>query len=211
MAHWKHDPIKIQGPHTVEASRIEGLFVYPIQSQVDAVVANGRYVTSVSAAQAVVGNTGDDSATSSGSYSDKDRSRTYTVTVTRVGALGVAAVSWTTDKGDDEGGPIVVPVNGLVSIGTKGISLTFMAGAGGVLTLNNKWTVTGQREFETITALKQQVILRGTDFLSIATAAPDATQTTLLAVVAKKAYEVLSTQLGWSTGTQGGIKALDEL
>lgn len=206
LAHFQHSPARIQGPYTIESSKIVGLFIYPDQKQVDVVVANGKYETSVSAALAATGNTGDDTAVSGGSYSDKSRTRTYTVTVTTAGALGVAAVSWATDKGDDEGGPVVVPTSGPTSIGTKGITLTFGIGADSALTLGNKWTVTGQREFIAITALNQHVILRGTDFVGVATAAPG-TESTLFAIVARKAYDALSSYLGWI----GQVRALDEM
>jgi hypothetical protein len=99
-AHFAHFPALSVGPNTVEASKIEMLSIIsqPNDLVITAVVKNGKYDTSVGAASALAGNSGDDTAVSSGTYSDKNRSRTYTVTVTTAGALGVAAVSWTTDR-----------------------------------------------------------------------------------------------------------------
>lgn len=207
-AHFAHSPVWVVGPNTVEASKIEMLsIISPPGGRliITAVVKNGKYDTSVSAATAVAGNSGDDSAVSEGTYSDKNRSRTYTVTVTASGALGVAAVSWTTDKGDDEGGPVVVPVGGKVGVGTKGIELTFGAGPDSVLTLNNKWTVSGQRTFVE-TAPSTQLNFLGVKAQAAAASAPDCSQGSVFGVTGKAAYGAIASEMGWT----GSVMSLDE-
>ena len=204
-AHFAHSPAVIVGPYTVEASKIYAIHIYPTLKHMDVEVQQGSYTTTVNAAIAAVGNVGDDTAVSGGTYSDKNRTRTYTVTVTTGGALGVAKVSWTTDKLDDEGGPVIVVVGG-TAIGTKGIQLNLAFGADLVLTLGNKWTVKGQRDFQEITALHRVVILTGADFMGIAVAAPDVSQKTIFGTNAKKAYQSLGSYLGWV----GSVMALDE-
>lgn len=207
-AHFAHSPTLTVGPNTVEASKIEMLSIIsqPGDLVITAVVKNGKYNTSVSQAAAQLGNSGDDTTVSGGTYSDKDRSRTYTVTITTSGALGVAAVSWTTDKKDDEGGPVVVPVGGEIGIGTKGIELMFGVGPDTILTLNNKWTVSGQRTFVE-TAPSTTLTFRGVKSAGIAVSTPDPGQTTLLGQVARKAYETIASEMGWT----GSVQALDEI
>lgn len=207
-AHFAHSPVLTMGPNTVEASKIEMLSIISPpggQITITAVVKNGRYDTSVGSALAVAGNSGDDAAVSGGIYSDKNRSRTYTVTVTTSGALGVAAVSWTTDKRDDEGGPVIVPVGGKVGIGTKGITLTFGVGSDSVLTLNNKWTVSGVRTFVE-TAPATQLNFLGAKAQAAGKAAPDCTKADLFGVVGAAAYGAIAAEMGWT----GSVQALDE-
>lgn len=208
MAHYAHSPVLTIGPYSVETSKIGGLFIYVTAQQITALLERGKYTTRVLTATPNIGNTGDDSASSGGIYSDKNRTRTYTVTVAGGGALGVATLNWTTDKGDDQSAtPVVVPVNGVVNLGTKGITLTFNAGPDAVLIAGNKWIVKGDRTFTLVAALQQTVILEGSDFAAIAVSAPDATLSSIFAVVAKKSYQELATRLGWI----GTIEALDEL
>lgn len=207
-AHFAHSPTWVVGPNTVEASKIEMLSIISPPSggiTITVVVKNGRYDTSMSAAVAVAGNSGDDSTVSGGAYSDKDRSRTYTVTMTTPGALGVAAVSWTTDKKDDEGGPVIVSVDGKVGIGTKGIELTFGAGPDSILTLNNEWTVSGVRTFVE-TAPATQLNFLGAKAQSAAASAPDCSQGSVFGVTGKAAYGAIASEMGWS----GSVQALDE-
>lgn len=207
-AHFQHSPVWVVGPNTVEASKIEMLSIISPSGgglTITAVVKNGKYNTSVSAATAATGNSIDDTAVSGGAYSDKNRSRTYTVTVTTSGALGVAAVSWITDKKDDEGGPVVVPVGGKVGIGTKGVELTFGTGPDSLLTLNNKWTVSGVRTFVE-TAPGSQLNFLGAKAQAAAGAAPDCSQGTLFGVTGKAAYGAIASEMGWS----GSVQALDE-
>lgn len=206
-AHFLHTNPLTVGPNVVEASKIEAIFIIsqPNDLVIEAMVKNGRYDTEVGAAVAAAGNTGNDSATSGGTYSDKNRSRVYTVTVTTPGALGVATISWTTDKGDDEGGPVIVSTTDPVGVGTRGIQLTFSAGPDGVLSLGNKWTVAGKRTFVE-TSPSQHLIFRGAKSASLAASAPDASQKTLFGVVVEKAYGVIGSELGWS----GNTKAMDE-
>lgn len=207
-AHFAHSPALTIGPNVVEASKIEMLSIISPPGgslTITAVVKNGRYDTAVGPALAVAGNSGNDTAVSGGTYGDRNRSRTYTVTVTTGGELGVAAVSWTTDKGDDEGGPVVVPVGGKVGVGTKGITLTFGAGADSVLTLSNKWTVSGVRTFVE-TAPATQLNFLGVKAQAAAGAAPDCTQVDLFGVVGVAAYGAIAAEMGWS----GSVQALDE-
>lgn len=206
-AHFLHTTPITVGPNSVEASKIEAIFItsQPNDLVIEAIVKNGRYDTEIKNALAAAGNTGDDSATSGGTYSDKNRTRTYTVSITTVGALGVAAISWTTDKLDDEGGPVIVPTSGSVGVGTKGVQLTFSVGPDGVLSLNNKWTVACKRNFVE-TSPSQHLIFRGAESASLAASAPDASQTTIFGVVVKKAYGEIGSELGWS----GTVQAIDE-
>lgn len=207
-AHFAHSPAWVVGPNTVEASKIEMLSIISPPGSgitITAVVKNGKYDTSVSAALAVEGNSGDDSVVSGGAYSDKDRSRTYAVTVTISGALGTAAVSWTTDKKDDEGGPVVVPLGGKVGIGTKGVALTFGAGPDSILTRNNKWTVSGVRTFVE-TAPATQLNFLGVKAQAAATATPDCSQSTVFGLTGKASYSAIASEMGWT----GSIRALDE-
>lgn len=207
-AHLAHSPAMTIGLSTVEASKISGLFIYPTAQQITVLVERGRYDTSVGAAAPNINNTGDDSATKGGTYSDKNRTRTYTVEITTGGTLGTAVAKWITDKSDDNDRVgSVIPVGGVLSVGTKGITLTFDAGADLTLTLGNKWTVTGNRTFVPIPVLQQFVKIEGMDFLSAVTSAPDTTQPTIFRIVAKKAYEIIRDKLGWI----GTIEALDEL
>ena len=208
-AHFQHSPVWVVGPNTVEASKIEMLSIISPSGgglTITAVVKNGKYNTSASAAIAVVGNSVDDTAVSGGTYSDKNRSRTYTVTVTTSGVLGVAAVSWTTDKKDDEGGPVVVPVGGKVGIGTKGIELTFGTGPDSLLTLNNKWTVSGVRTFVE-TAPATQLNFLGAKAQAAGKSAPDCSQPDIFSITGKAAYGAIASEMGW----MGSIRALDEL
>jgi hypothetical protein len=207
-AHFVHSPIWTVGPNTVEASKIEMLSIISPPGgglTITAVVKNGKYNTSVNAATAVTGNSIDDTAVSGGTYSDKNRSRTYTVTVMTAGTLGVAAVSWTTDKKDDEGGPVVVPVGGKVGIGTKGVELTFGTGPDNLLTLNNKWTVSGVRTFVE-TAPGSQLNFLGAKAQAAAASAPDCSQGSIFGVTGKAAYGAIASEMGWS----GSVQALDE-
>lgn len=206
-AHFLHTTPIVVGPNTVEASKIEAIFItsQPSDLVIEAIVKNGRYNTEIEQAKAVAGNTGDDSIVSSGSYSDKNRSRVYTISITKLGALGVATISWTTDKKDDEGGPVIVPTSGPVGVGTKGVQLTFSVGPDGVLNLGNKWTVTCKRNFVE-TSPSQHLIFRGTKSASLAASAPNVAQTTLFGVVVDKAYGAIGSELGWS----GTVQAMDE-
>lgn len=207
-AHFQHSPTWVVGPNTVEASKIEMLSIISPPGgglTITAVVKNGKYNTSVNQAVATIGNSGDDTVVSGGIYSDKNRSRTYTVTMITSGALGVAAVSWTTDKKDDEGGPVVVPVGGKVGIGTKGVELTFGTGPDSILTLNNKWTVSGVRTFvETAPAI--QLNFLGAKAQAAAGAAPDCTQNTVFGITGKVAYGAIASEMGWV----GSVMSLDE-
>ena len=206
-AHFQHTTPLTVGPNTVEASKIEALFITSLPGDlvIEAMVKNGRYDTTVGSAVAGVGNMGDDSATSGSTYSDKNRSRTYTVKVITAGALGIAVINWTTNKGDDEGGPVIVPNSGIVGVGTKGVQLTFGVGPDGVLSLNNTWTVKCTRDFVE-TAPSQRLIFRGLKSASVVASAPDASQTTIFGVIVKKAYGTIGSELGWS----GSVQAMDE-
>lgn len=204
-AHFLHTTPLTVGPNVVEASKIEAIFItsQPDDLVIEASVKNGRYDTEVVAAVAATGNMGDDSAVSGGTYSDKNRSRVYIVKVAVPGVLGTAAISWTTDKGDDEGGPVIVPISGIVGVGTKGVRLTFGAGPDGVLSLNNSWTMTCKRNFVE-TAPSQHLIFRGARSASLAASTPDASQKTLFGVVVKKAYGAIGSELGWTGSIQAG-------
>lgn len=206
-AHFLHTTPITMGPNVVEASKIEAIFIIsqPDDLVIEATVKNGRYDTVIGATMAAAGNTGDDSVTSDGSYSDKNRSRVYTVKIAVPGILGVAAISWDTNKGDDEGGPVIVPVSGVVGVGTKGVQMTFGAGPDGVLSLDNSWTVICKRNFVE-TAPSQHLIFRGVKSASLAASAIDISQKTLFGVVVKKAYGAIGSELGWS----GSIQAMDE-
>lgn len=206
MSHFSHSPNLNIGPNVVEASKIESIFLIaqPDDLVIEAVVKNGRYDTEVGVAVAAAGNTGDNSAISSGTYTDKNRSRTYTVKVTKSGALGVATIIWTTDKKDDEGVSIIIPASGTINIGTKGLQMTFNAGPGGMLNLNNTWLMAGKRNF-VATAPFQHLIFRGVKSAQLAASVPDA-MTTIFGVMAKKAYGAVGLELGWI----GTVQALDE-
>jgi hypothetical protein len=84
--------------------------------------------------------------------------------------------------------------------------LTFGAGPDTLLTLNNKWTVSGQRTFVE-TAPGTTLIFRGVKSVGIAVSAPDPQQTTIFGVVGKKAYETIASEMGWT----GSVMSLDEL
>lgn len=207
MAHWRHNPARVQGRYTIEVSKIKAIFIYPTLMQAEVMVENGVNVASVGLAQAAEANIGDDRVTSSGAYDDKDLERSYTVVVSAGGMLGAAQITWTVDRGDDNGGPITVPNVGIASIGTHGIQVIFDAGPDLVLSSNNKWRIQGQVRFEAISALSQQVVLRGADLVPIAVMPPEATQPTFAASLMKVAHDAAASFLGWT----GQTKALTEV
>lgn len=86
--------------------------------------------------------------TAGGSF-DSDADITYIVTVTKGGASATAEVSVSTLNGSDISGPHVVTELSAVSIGTKGVTVTFNEAGGTLyLTKGEKWyiTCTGRAE-----------------------------------------------------------------
>lgn len=80
------------------------------------------------------------STTAAGTYTGT-RDTTYIVEVTTGGAYGAAYVLVSTIDGYDYSGPTVVPVGRTVSIGTRGVTLTFSNTTYDKLVLGDRWYI----------------------------------------------------------------------
>lgn len=94
----------------------------------------------IGTAAADSGNTGDDTATSGGTYTGT-QNQTYTVEVTTGGAPGTAQITVTSTKGDGSGPHTVTAFGTPIAIGSNGVTISFADGGDTVLTLGDKWTI----------------------------------------------------------------------
>jgi hypothetical protein len=86
------------------------------------------------------GNTGDDIATSGGSYGGMV-DQTYTIVVTKAGAAGVAEITVTGSKGDNSGPTIVTGEDTEIYIGNLGATVAFDFGADALLELGDQYSI----------------------------------------------------------------------
>lgn len=159
------DKVKITGvideeteTHTSIIRALEHEEVDPIIGSVATGEANqGALSEIIAAAVAGIGNTGDDTAVSSGTYLGNLRYNVtddvYTITVILGGAPATAKLQISTTSGTDEVAEQVFAAFGApFTVGTKGVSLAITDGGNGTLALGDTWTVACTMEFEPVEA-----------------------------------------------------------